>query len=151
MPLITFHFTSSISTGEAKQQVQTVLLDNNIPRGARFFIRQVSATSTDTFANSFKFVNVYIPELMDLSQTTFVTYTLTSTGIIPSANTRKGFSYYLTDTVGTPFALNAFPNLNIGRHHLSSPYLTLYLTPYASTNVLGKLASYSVVLEWDTE
>ena len=153
MPLYTFNFTSPVVLGEAKTFRQELHLPVRPPRGSRFYIRQVSATSTDSFANSFKYINVHIPELMSGSeQIKFIHYTANATGTLQlSATPFDGFKYFLSDSVAQPFALNVFPNLNLGRHYLSSHTLTLEITPFSDTNVLGKLYSYSVVLEWNTE
>jgi len=148
MPLYTFNFTSSEGLGESRVFTQTIALHNRPPRGARYYIRQVSATSTDTYANSFKYVNVFIPELMDNDHANFIQYTLNSNGFPQQVPTNPGFRYYLNaDSV----TLNAFPNLNLGRHHSDEYKLTLILTPYNTVTTLGKLYSYSVVVEWDTQ
>jgi hypothetical protein len=153
MPIYTFNFTSSSPTGEARVFRQPLYIPDKPPRGSRFHIRQVSATSTTTFANSFKFVNVYIPELMGTTeQVKFIQYTVDNQGTpqLGAANT-PGIRYFLADGVTSPFALNVFPNLNLGRHHLTSQQLTLELTPFNTPSTLGSLYSYSVVIEWDTE
>ena len=152
MPLYTFNFTSQQALGEAAALRQIIQLPDRPPRGARFYIRQVSATSTDSLANSFKYVNVYIPELMGVSdQTNFIHYTSNAAGTLTlSSNAVNGFRYYL-DNPNTLITLNAFPNLNLGRHYLQSHTLTLELTPFSAPNVLGKIYSYSIVIEWTTE
>lgn len=153
MPIYTFNYTSPHPTGEAKTFRQQIQLLQRPPRGSRFHIRQVSATSTDTFENSFKYVSVYIPELMDATeQIKFIHYTLDSNGTPQIANVPfTGFRYFLSDAVSQPFALNVFPNLNLGRHTITPFTLTLELTPFADTTTVAKLHSYSVVIEWDTE
>lgn len=151
MPLYTFNFTSTTATGEARTFVQQIVLPDRPPKGARYFIRQVSALSTDTFANSFKWVNVYIPELMDITdQCMFQTYDIVNNYPV-IVNTVPGFRFYLTDPVNTPLAFNTFPNINLGRHHNHFFTLTVQVTPYLSPTQLGKLYSFSVVIEWDTE
>jgi hypothetical protein len=152
MPLYTFNFTSNAALGEARTFVQQIQMPVRPPRGARFYIRQVSATSTDSISTSFKYINVYIPELMGITdQTNFIHYTSNANGTTTlSSNPYDGFRYYLDDTRPL-LTINAFPNLNLGRHHIHSHTLTLQLTPFASPNVLGTLSSYSVVLEWSTE
>lgn len=153
MPIYTFNFTSNVALGESRVFTQKLYLQDRPPRGARFHIRQVSATSTNTFSNSFKFVNVYIPELMGVTeQVKFIQYTSDNLGNLQlgSAST-PGIRYFLTDAVGTPFAINSFPNLNLGRHHLSSQYLTLQITPFNTPTTLGSLYSFSVIIEWDSE
>jgi hypothetical protein len=153
MPLYTFNFTSPSALGEARTFRQELHMTDKAPRGSRFYIRQVSVTSTDSFANSFKYVNLYIPELMGVTeQTKFVNYTADANGSLQlSATPFDGFRYFLSDALAQPLTLNVFPNLNLGRHHLTSNILTLELTPFSNTNVLGKLYSYSVVIEWNTE
>ena len=153
MPLYTFNFTSPTALGEARSFRQELHMPDRPPRGSRFYIRQVSATSTDSFANSFKYVNVYIPELMGATeQTKFIHYTTDANGHIQlSATPFNGFRYFLSEATAQPFTLNVFPNLNLGRHHLTSNILTLEITPFSNTNILGKIYSYSVVVEWNTE
>lgn len=152
MPLYTFNFTSSVSTGEARLITQQIVLPNRPPRGARYYIRQVSATSTNTFSNSFKWVHIYIPELMGITdQCLFQTYTVSSTNVITPSIEPKGFRFYLPDSTSQPFTMNTFPHLNLGRHHMNDHTLTLQLTPYRDVNTLGHIYSFSVVIEWDTE
>jgi hypothetical protein len=151
MPLYVFNGVSPFAFGEAKTFIQRITFTERPPRGARFFIRQVSASATDTYINSFKYVNVYIPELMGVNeQTRFVQYTIDSNVVSP-ATASKGFRYYLTDSTSQPLALNAFPNLNLGRHDLTNFFLTLELTPFGSSGQLAPLYSYSIVIEWDNE
>jgi hypothetical protein len=153
MPLYTFNFTSSIALGENRVFRQQLYLPDRPPRGARFYIRQVSASSTDSFPNSFKFVNVYIPELMGVTeQVKFVHYITDSNGQLQQGSAiNPGFRYFLTDSTSIPFAINTFPDLNLGRHHLTSHSLTLELTPFNTPSSLGNLYSYSVVVEWTTD
>lgn len=153
MPLYTFNFTSTVALGEARVITQSIELPDRPPRGARFYIRQVSAVSTDTFANSFKYINVYVPELMSRSDiVTFQHYETNASGTtVASHSPYPGFRYFLNDNVAVPYAFNAFPNLNLGRHFLESHYLTLQITPFATLTTLGKLYSFSVVIEWSSE
>lgn len=153
MPLIVFNFTSSVLSGEARVFKQTAHLPKRPPPNARFYIRQVSAMSTDTFVNSFKFVNIYIPQLMDAEHVKFAQYFIsTTTGQeTPLLTPYEGLRYYLTDSTTTPFAVNAFPNLNVGMHNVDSFEMTMYLSPIGDGNILKKLYSYSVVVEWTTE
>lgn len=153
MPVYTFNFTSTNVLGEAKVITQSILLPDRPPRGARFYLRQVSATSTSQYSSSFRFVSVYIPELMGTTeQVKFLEYNVDVNGNAVSVPPTPGLRYYLNDIGAiSPLTLNVFPNLSLGRHHLSSHYLTLVFTPFASSTTLGNVYSFSVVIEWDTE
>lgn len=151
MPLYTFNYTSPVALGEARPITQVLQMPDRPPRGTRFYIRQVSATSTDSLANSFRFVNIFIPELMEKDNVQFVQYTADANGILrPSYTSPDGFRYYLTDP-NTPLAVNVFPDLNLGRHFLQSHQLTLQVSPMATSTIFGSMYAFSVVVEWNTE
>lgn len=153
MPIYTFNYTAPTSAGESRVFRHQILLNTRPPPGTRFYIRQVSATSSATFTNAFKYVNVYIPELMGVTeQVRFIQYTVDATGNPQLGTvTTPGIRFFLDNhSAVLPFTINQFPNLNLGRHQLSSHYLTLELTPFNVTG-LGNIYSYSVVIEWDSE
>ncbi len=146
MPLLVFNYTSPIALGEARIFQQRVTLDNPIPQGARFYIRQVSAISTDG-ANPFRYVRVNVPELMSVhNQVQFAKYIVNNNAVTP-INTPDGFNFYLADLS----APSVFPNLSLGRHFLNSYNLNLEMTAFSGTGQVAPLYSYSVVLEWTAE
>lgn len=152
MPLIVFNYTSPNPTGEARVITQMAHLPARPPPNARFYIRQVSASTTDSFANSFKFINVYIPQIMDVDHVKFAQYSITTSGVeTPLLSPFEGLRFYLTDSTAAPFALNAFPNLNLGMHNVDSFCMHLHITPVGDNNVIKKIYSYSIVVEWTTE
>lgn len=146
MPLIVFNYTSPTALGETSVFRQIIQLDQAIPSGARFYIRQVSAISTDS-VNPFRYVRVNIPELMALhNQVQFAQYIVNNNVITPTS-AADGFNFYLADL---PTA-SVFPNLSLGRHFISEYNLNLELTAFSSAGVIAPLYSYSVVIEWTTE
>jgi len=146
MPLIVFNYTSPVALGETRVFQQRVTLDQPVPKGARFYIRQVSAISTDT-GNPFRYVRVNVPELMSVhNQVQFAQYIVNNNVITPTP-AADGFNFYLADLA----APSVFPNLSLGRHFIAEYNLNLELTAFSGTGVIAPLYSYSVVLEWSTE
>jgi len=151
MPLIVFNFQSDAGLTQTIQQ--NVDLITRPPPNARFFLRQVSASTTASYENVFKYVHIYIPQLMSqTSKTIFNNLTVdASNALIPTYNQSPGLRYYLSDPVSQPFAINAFPNLSLGRHTVSDFYMTAYVTGIDFNNTVTKLNAFSIVIEWDTE
>lgn len=146
MPLIVFNYTSPVALGETRVFQQTISLDQVIPKGARCYIRQVSAISTDT-SSPFRYVRVNIPELMNLhNQVQFAQYTLNNNILTPT-NAANGFNFYLADLATSTI----FPNLSLGRHFVSEYNLNLEIAAFNGADVIAPLYSYSVVIEWSTE
>lgn len=152
MPLITYNFTSSLVGGEQREFTSDFVLPYRIPQNARFTLKQVSASTNQPLASIFKYVLVYFPELMTSSnQTLFKHFEVGSNGELVEVNGDRGLRFFLSDPLQTPYALNIFPNLYLGRHHLHTNHISLKLKAVGLNDQLAYLYSFSVVLEWDTE
>lgn len=156
MTIYSFTFKSTNPLGEIRDVFrQQILLPVRPPPGARFYLRQVSAMSTNTYTSSFQSVTVYIPELMGFTdQIKFSEYTINTNGaILPSDVVTKGLQFFLEENINnnSPFSFNTFPNLNLGRHSLTSHFLTLELKALNPISFLPNVYAYTVIIESDTE
>lgn len=128
------------------------ILPYTLPPNARFTLKQVSASTNETLANIFKYVIVYFPELMSTSNHLIARhFKVNANGVLEETVGDPGLRYYIVDPISAPFAVNAFPNLYLGRHNLPSTHLRLQIKAVGLNNQIAKLYSFSVVLEWDTE
>lgn len=152
MPLITYHYTAPQVDGETREFVSDFVLPYRIPHNARFTLKQVSASTNLDLPYLFKYVVVYFPELMTSSnQVLFKHFKIGVNEELQEVNGDQGLRFFLTDPVQSPYALNVFPNLYLGRHHLHTTHLSLRFKAVGIDDQLAAVYSFSVVLEWDTE
>jgi hypothetical protein len=150
MPLVVFQFQNSV--GVNQEFVQRLFLRTVPPRGARFILKQVSASTDQPLLTAFQYIRVAIPEIMsDNDRVLFQTYTINNVGQAVPDDADDALRYYLTDSSPTPLGVNVFPNLSLGRHSLNSPFLTLTLSGRNAGGATTALTAYTVVIEWDTE
>lgn len=147
MPLLVFNYTSPT---EVTQVFSSNLIFRTLPaNGASFVLKQVSAQSSETFANAFRYIEILLPDIMtDNDRTLFSSFSITN-GVATPISTPPGLRYYLTDNTTSPFAIHHFPNLHLGRHHIHSPYFNLQLAARKADGSLASLSSYSIVLEYE--
>lgn len=148
MPLIVFNrFDSSLFATPITTSINLKFVP---PPNVRFTIKQVSVYSNATTGGIPRAVQVNIPAIMgDNDRVQF--QTVGSAGTVVTAESSKGLRFYARDLGKYPYVINEFPQISLGRHHLYSPILTMFLRALDASGNPCSINGYSVVIEWDYE
>lgn len=151
MPLLTFNFTSTNPNGLTQEFEDVATLPYKLPPNVRFTLKQVAGSTTASFSNTFKYILVYFPQLMSNTNHVYFQHYQLLAGQAVQTFADPGLRFYMTDPTPEPFAIQHFPNLNLGRHHIKQNQIVVRVKAIGLNNQIVPLYSYSLVLEWDTE